>query len=168
MFILLVIEDFKCLHQQVDEFFHQCANMVWGVKGTLGPPLLVLCTFYKQKVSMALKRAQMIFILKHVIVVNEGLFRLGVFLGGLPFLYLICFSRLKGVQRLDVPLVVCPFRWFICFLGCGSSILFLVSPFFWVLWLIYGWQGFINRVLHIKWNKTPRANRRNLYTSKRI
>ncbi len=35
----------------------------------------------------------------------------------LPFPYLICFLELKGVWELDVPLVVYPFRWFICLLG---------------------------------------------------
>jgi hypothetical protein len=54
IFIHLIIEVFGCLHQQVDEFFHQCANMVWGVKDTRGLPLLVLRAFYKQGVSMAL------------------------------------------------------------------------------------------------------------------
>jgi hypothetical protein len=54
MFIHLVVEVFGCLHQQVDEFCHQCANMVRGVDDTKGLPLLFLCAFYKQKVSMAL------------------------------------------------------------------------------------------------------------------
>jgi len=54
MFFHLVVEVFGCLHQQMDEFFHQYANMVWGMKDTKGPPLLVLCAFYKQKVSIVL------------------------------------------------------------------------------------------------------------------
>jgi hypothetical protein len=37
---------------------------------------------------------------------------------------------------------------FIVFLDVGPSILFLVfPPFFWVLWFISDWQGFINREL---------------------
>jgi hypothetical protein len=36
--ILLVIEIFGCLHQHVDDFFHQCANMAWLAKGSRGPP----------------------------------------------------------------------------------------------------------------------------------
>jgi hypothetical protein len=35
-------------------------------------------------------------------------------------------------------------------LDVGPSILFLVFPLFWVLWLIYSWQGFI--ILYIKAN----------------
>jgi hypothetical protein len=34
--------------------------------------------------------------------------------------YLICLSQLKGVWELDVPLVVCPLRWFFCLLEHGS------------------------------------------------
>jgi hypothetical protein len=29
------------------------------------------------------------------------------------------------------------------FLDMGPSVLFFVFPYFWVLWLIYGWQGSI-------------------------
>jgi hypothetical protein len=32
--------------------FHRCANMVWITKGTKGPPLLMLRSFYKQRVLM--------------------------------------------------------------------------------------------------------------------
>jgi hypothetical protein len=49
MFLHLVVEVFRCLHQQMDDFFHQCANMVWGVKDTEGVPLSILCAFYKTK-----------------------------------------------------------------------------------------------------------------------
>jgi hypothetical protein len=55
MFIHLVVKDFRCSHQQVDEFFHQCANMVWGVEDIRGPFFLILHAFYKQMVSMALQ-----------------------------------------------------------------------------------------------------------------
>jgi len=33
------------------------------------------------------------------------------------------------------------------FLDVGPSILFLVPPLSWVLWLIYGWQGFIITIM---------------------
>jgi hypothetical protein len=52
--------------------------MAWGVKGIASQHLLVLHTFYKHRVSVALQRAQTICILKHVIVVSEGLCRLGL------------------------------------------------------------------------------------------
>ncbi len=52
--ILLVIKIFGCLHQHVDDFLHQCANMAWLAKGFGGLPLSILCSFYRQKVSMAL------------------------------------------------------------------------------------------------------------------
>jgi hypothetical protein len=66
MFFPLAIEVFRFLHQQLDAFFHWCANLVWGAKGTKGPPLSILCTLYRQKVSMVLQHAQSIFILKRV------------------------------------------------------------------------------------------------------
>jgi hypothetical protein len=34
MFFLLAIKVFRCFHQHVDNFFHQCVNMVWTTKGT--------------------------------------------------------------------------------------------------------------------------------------
>ncbi len=54
MFLLLDVEVFKYFHQQVDKFFHQCANMMWEVKGIVSPCLLVLHTLSRQKVSMTL------------------------------------------------------------------------------------------------------------------
>jgi thiol:disulfide interchange protein len=96
MFILPVIKVFKCLHQQVDEFLHQCVNMAWGAMGIVGPSLLVLCTFYKHRVSMTLQHAQTIYILKRVIVVSDDLSMLGVFLGGSP---LSLFDMLLTIER---------------------------------------------------------------------
>jgi hypothetical protein len=46
VFLLLAIEVFGCLHLQLDNIFHQCANMAWTTKGTKGPHLLVLHSFY--------------------------------------------------------------------------------------------------------------------------
>jgi hypothetical protein len=55
-FIPLIIEIFECLHQQADNFFHQCANMAWLMKGFKGPPLLILRSFYRQKMLVALQK----------------------------------------------------------------------------------------------------------------
>jgi hypothetical protein len=49
----------------------------------------------------------------------------------------------EGVGELDVPLVGALIGGLFVFLDIGISILFLVFPFFWVLCLIYGGQGFI-------------------------
>jgi hypothetical protein len=54
-------------------------------KGTGGPPLAVLCTFYSQRVSIALQRVQVNTILRHVIFVGESSSRLTVFQGFYPF-----------------------------------------------------------------------------------
>jgi hypothetical protein len=46
-FILLAIKIFGCLHQQVNDFFHQCVNIAWLEKGFGGPSLLILNSFYR-------------------------------------------------------------------------------------------------------------------------
>jgi hypothetical protein len=57
VFLPLAIEVLGCFHQKVDNFLHWCANMVWIAKSTKGPPLSVLCSFYKQIVLVASQRA---------------------------------------------------------------------------------------------------------------
>jgi len=57
-FISLAIEILVCLHQHADDFFHQCVNMTWSTKGSRGPLLLIIRSFYKQGVSIALQRVQ--------------------------------------------------------------------------------------------------------------
>jgi hypothetical protein len=42
------------LHQQANGFFHWYANMAWSMKGSKGLPLLVLHSFYRQRVSVVL------------------------------------------------------------------------------------------------------------------
>jgi hypothetical protein len=46
-FLPLAIKVFVCLHQQVDNFFHWCASMVWLAKGIDGYCLADLSVFYK-------------------------------------------------------------------------------------------------------------------------
>jgi hypothetical protein len=72
IFLLLTIKVFECLYQKANEFLHQCVNTVWGTKGIGGLLLLVLCTLYRQKVSMALQHAQAISILRCVVAIGEG------------------------------------------------------------------------------------------------
>ncbi len=57
----------------------------------------------------------MIFILRWAIVVGEGSSRLNILSRSPP---LSLFDI--GVSELDVPLKVCPLRWFFCLLGHGS------------------------------------------------
>jgi hypothetical protein len=54
MFLPFAIEVFGCLHQKANNFLHQCVNMVWTTKGTKGPPLSMLRSFYKQRMFVAL------------------------------------------------------------------------------------------------------------------
>lgn len=55
--IEVAIEVFGCLHYQVDNFLDQCAIMAWSTKGIVGSPSMMLHSFYKQKVLIALQRA---------------------------------------------------------------------------------------------------------------
>jgi hypothetical protein len=41
VFLPLAIKVFGCLHQHVNKFLHQCANMVWTIKGTIGVVFLL-------------------------------------------------------------------------------------------------------------------------------
>jgi len=45
LFFPLAIEVFECLHQQVDNFLHCCANMAWVAKGLRGLSLSILHAF---------------------------------------------------------------------------------------------------------------------------
>ncbi len=73
--------------------FHRCANMAWGAKGTRNFHLLVLHSFYKQGVVVALQWTQVISILKRAITIGEGSSRLNILSRVLPFHYLICLSQ---------------------------------------------------------------------------
>jgi hypothetical protein len=52
-FFPLAIEVFECIHQQAYDFLHICASMAWSPKGTNGLPLIILCAFYRWKMSIA-------------------------------------------------------------------------------------------------------------------
>ncbi len=55
-FFPLAMEIFGWLHQQTNNFFHQCASMIWLRNGTNNPPLVVLHAFYKQRMLIALQK----------------------------------------------------------------------------------------------------------------
>jgi hypothetical protein len=55
-FFPLAIEIFGCLHWQTNNFFHQCASMIWLTNFTNNPPLLVLHAFYRQRMLVALQK----------------------------------------------------------------------------------------------------------------
>ncbi len=92
----LAIKVFGCLHQQVDDFLHGCANMVWLRNDAKGPLLVVLCAFYRQRVSITLQRAQATSYLKDVVVVGEGsskLITLSIFI---PFFFYMFLATSEG------------------------------------------------------------------------
>jgi hypothetical protein len=59
--------------------------MAWTTKGTEGPFLTVLHSFYRHRVSVALQRVQATYLSKWVVIAGEGSSRLGVLLGLPPF-----------------------------------------------------------------------------------
>jgi hypothetical protein len=75
-------------------FSSMCQHGV-GSKGHRRSLLLVLNTFYRQRVLMALWCAYVVFILRRVVAVGEGPSRLGVLSRGPPFPYLICIYKIK-------------------------------------------------------------------------
>ncbi len=78
-FIPLVVKIFGCLHQHVDNFLHQCANMAWSTKGSKGFSLSILHSYYKQWVLVALQKIQITIVLQHATVVaKKASSRLGV------------------------------------------------------------------------------------------
>lgn len=82
-------------------------------KGTGGPPLAVLCTYYSQRVSIALQRVQVNTILRHAIFIGETSSRLTV---QVFYPFKLCLLWLVGVLEHDfflfpfvTPSGVCPF-----------------------------------------------------------
>jgi hypothetical protein len=51
-------------------FSHDYANAIWSLKGTKGPHLSTLVTFFRQKTSITLQRIQVSSILNRAIVVG--------------------------------------------------------------------------------------------------
>jgi hypothetical protein len=84
-FIPIAIEIFICLYQQADDFLHQCANMMWSTIGFGGPPLSIICSFYRQRVLVDLQRIQVTTILRWAIMaIGKTFSKLGVLLGFPP------------------------------------------------------------------------------------
>jgi hypothetical protein len=72
-FLPLAIEIFECLFKHVDTFLHNCANVIWslkGWKGPPGPPLFVLVTFLCKKNSITLRKMQASSILSRIVVIG--------------------------------------------------------------------------------------------------
>jgi hypothetical protein len=72
------------LHQLLDDFIHQCASMAWLAKGINGFLIIILHVFYKQRMLLALQKAQVASILNLVAIGNEDFFKLIALLGLLP------------------------------------------------------------------------------------
>jgi len=83
VFFPFAIEIFDCLHQQVNNFFHQSNEMEWSTKCSSDPLLTILHAFDKQRVSIALQRVEATSIFRHVVIVGEGSFGHSV-LSGFP------------------------------------------------------------------------------------
>jgi hypothetical protein len=82
--------------------------MAWLAKGTNGLALVILHVLFKQRVLVALQKAQTIYILRHAIIVNEGFSRLSV-LSCFPSLFFSnIFHEISG-RVLEHDLFLCPF-----------------------------------------------------------
>lgn len=58
IFILLSIESFGCLQNQVDDFLQLYANNVWGNEMPQQSFAFVLTTYFRQRVSIAFQKLQ--------------------------------------------------------------------------------------------------------------
>jgi hypothetical protein len=47
MFLLLPIQVLGAYYNKVDNFFHQCASLVQLAKAIGGPPLVIICAFFR-------------------------------------------------------------------------------------------------------------------------
>jgi len=71
--------------------------MVWKTKGTKSLSFLILCSFYKKKLSVMLQQPQATFIFECAIIVDEDFFNVCVFSRVPPFLLnLMFFSKRWG------------------------------------------------------------------------
>jgi hypothetical protein len=77
--------------------------MTWGAKGIGGKALLVLRTFYRQRVLVTLLCAHVVSILKDAITISEGS-------SSLKIILFYMFFMTCRVRKLHVPLVVHLFR----------------------------------------------------------
>lgn len=115
--------------------------MVWSTKGSSGPPLSILHVLFRQRVSVALQRAETTFILKHTIVVGEGFFAFFKFPILFSFRYVYC--DWWGIWNMIVLMLVCDAFWVLFFwLGLGgpfSFFLFSPVPFCHTLWVSFFW-----------------------------
>jgi hypothetical protein len=63
----------------------------------------------------------MISILKHVVVIDEDSFKLGILLGHPPISsFDMLLATRRGFKNMMFPVVVHPLRWFLCLLGVKS------------------------------------------------
>jgi hypothetical protein len=79
-FLPLTIEVFGCLHKQANVFLHDCANVIWSLKGLEGLHLFILVIFFHQKISITMQRMQAPSILSWAIAI-------GLAISWLPPLY---------------------------------------------------------------------------------
>jgi hypothetical protein len=133
-------------------FLFQCANMVSLIKGNIYLPLLVLWAFYKQKVAVALQRAQISSTLRWTSVTNKAFSKLGVIW---RFFHLFLFDLLYVIgdgfrtRVWDLDLDRCLYFPFIfeCHIGfgCWSSLCVLPFPF----WIGVFFIQFIYSYFHL-------------------
>jgi len=69
-FLPFTIEIFGCLHKQANVFLHECANVIWSLKGPKDLPLFVLVNFLHQRISITVQRMQACSILSWVVVIG--------------------------------------------------------------------------------------------------
>jgi hypothetical protein len=57
-FLPFTIEVFGCLHKQVNVFLHECANVIWSLKGPKDLPRFVLVIFFIKEFQLRCKECK--------------------------------------------------------------------------------------------------------------
>jgi len=78
-FFPLEIEVFECLYKQANVILHDCANVIWSLKGLKRFHLSILVIFFHQKISITLQRMQASSILSWAIAIALAAYQLPPF-----------------------------------------------------------------------------------------
>jgi hypothetical protein len=128
---------FYCLHQQMNDFFHWCANMMWVAKATSGPPLAIYMPSVKAKGVDSFVESSCHLYFEACCWCKWGFFQMSR-----PFLFCIAWPLMGGSVTQVVHLPLCDPLWvLLLWLELGVllgplSVFVLSFPLCWVLSLM--------------------------------
>ncbi len=102
-----IYRSFRMFTPKVKQVFSSMCQHGVGSTKDWSLPLLVLHTFYRQRVLMAIQHVQVISILTCVVAIGEGSSKLDVISRGPPLSLFDMFLAIGRGSKTNVPLVVC-------------------------------------------------------------